>query len=84
MRKTNRLAKAKKKAAAAAGRLTSNKTVENAITKLYDVSVVHEIAAGLDIHKETTVATIVGLDDVPGGTVTKKFWTLKKDIDAIN
>ncbi|MDR3203704.1 MAG: hypothetical protein LBV23_03010 [Deltaproteobacteria bacterium] len=78
------MAKAKKKTAAAVGRLTSNKAMENAITKLYDMSVVHEIAAGLDVHKETAVATIVGLDDVPGGTVTKKFRTLKKDIDEMN
>jgi hypothetical protein len=62
MRKASRVAKAKKKTAATAGRATSNKAMENAISKLYDVSVMHEIASGLDIHKETTVATIVGLD----------------------
>jgi hypothetical protein len=45
------VAKAKKKTAAAADRLTSNKAMGNAITKLYGVSIVHEIAAGLDIHK---------------------------------
>jgi hypothetical protein len=77
------MAKAKKKKAAAADRATSNKAMENAITKLYDVSVVHEIAASLDVHKETSVVIIVGLDDVAGGTKTRKFGTLKKGIDEM-
>jgi hypothetical protein len=83
MRKLIRVTKAKK-TAAAAGRATSNKAMENAITKLYDLSVLPEIVAGLDVHKEITVVTIVELDGVAGCTETKKFGTLKKDIDEIN
>jgi transposase len=83
MRKASRVAKTKKKATAAAGRAASNKAMEESISKLGDMSVVHKIAAGLDVHKESTTATIMGLDDVPGGYDTRKFGTLKKDIDAM-
>jgi hypothetical protein len=41
MRKLSKVPKTKKKTAAASDRATSNKAIENAITKLYNLSVRH-------------------------------------------
>jgi transposase len=98
MSKATRRATAAKKAAKAAAKVipttpTAEKEVatdlemtpdaEMAEVNLNDMTIIHQVAAGLDIHKEVIVASVVGLKDVPDGCETKKFGTFKKNLEEL-
>ena len=44
---------------------------------------IHKITAGLDVHKETIVACVLGTDDDPDSYEIRKFGTLKKDLRSL-
>ena len=53
------------------------------VANLYDLKIIHEIAAGVDVHRDMLVVTVLGGGGVEGDVQTFEFGTLKKDLDAL-
>ena len=70
-----------KNAARAAGRALKDAEDADKVVNIYDLKIIHEIAAGVDFRKDMLIVAVLGGGGVEGNVQT--FGTFKKNLDAL-